>query len=294
MSEAGSQGQPDEATIDLLVKQVTEGLSPTEQRALDVLDNAVASALRRDLERAAAAISLAADLDTAVPPALHARLAQQALNYAASAAGGTPLPMGHVPEPPAAVQAAALRGARTARSARLGWLAAAACLLLALFGWFRTPRPAADVTVALPPPVAPLAVPKPPPSAEEERAALMAKAESLKIPLGATKDPGAAGLTGDVVWDPATQTGFLRFVGLAANDPELHQYQIWIFDGTRDQRYPIDGGVFNVPANSSEIVIPIHAALAVRKPAAFAVTIEKPGGVVVSSREHVVALGTAG
>jgi hypothetical protein len=32
----------------------------------------------------------------------------------------------------------------------------------------------------------------------------------------------------------------------------------------------------------------------VLKPAAFAVTVEKPGGAVVSSREHVVVLGAAG
>jgi hypothetical protein len=46
-----------------------------------------------------------------------------------------------------------------------------------------------------------------------------------------------------------------------------------------------------VPANAVEVVIPIRASLMVRKPAAFAVTLEKPGGVVVSGREHVVALG---
>jgi hypothetical protein len=74
----------------------------------------------------------------------------------------------------------------------------------------------------------------------------------------------------------------------------VHQYQIWIFDAGRDKRYPVDGGVFDVPANAAEVVIPIRATLMVRKPAAFAVTVEKPGGVVVSGREHVVALGATG
>jgi anti-sigma-K factor RskA len=136
--------------------------------------------------------------------------------------------------------------------------------------------------------------PKEPPTAVEERATLMAKAESRKITLAATKDPAAAGVMGDVVWDPETQTGFLHFVGLAPNDPQVHQYQLWIFDGGRDKRYPVDGGVFDVPANSSEVVIPIRAELPIRKLAAFAVTIEKPGGVVVSSRDHVIVLGAAG
>jgi anti-sigma-K factor RskA len=136
--------------------------------------------------------------------------------------------------------------------------------------------------------------PAAPPTAAEERAALLAKADSLKIPFGATKDPAAAGVSGDVVWDPATQRGFLHFVGLAPNDPAVHQYQLWIFDGRRDQRYPVDGGVFDVPSNASEVVIPIHAALPVLSAKAFAVTVEKPGGAVVSGREHVVALGAAG
>jgi anti-sigma-K factor RskA len=144
----------------------------------------------------------------------------------------------------------------------------------------------AAAAAAAPPPAQPA-----PPTAAEERAALLAKTDTLKIPLGATKDPAAAGVSGDVVWDPATQRGFLHFAGLAPNDPAIHQYQIWIFDAGRDKRYPVDGGVFDVPANAGEVVIPIRASLMVRKPAAFAVTVEKPGGVVVSGREHVVALG---
>ena len=149
------------------------------------------------------------------------------------------------------------------------------------------------VQVVPAPPIKPVEAPVPP-TPEEERAALLAKSDSLKIPLAATKDPGGAGIQGDVVWDPATQRGFMHFTGLKPNDPAVHQYQIWIFDALRDKRYPVDGGVFDVPANSSEVVIPVRAALMVHKPAAFAVTVEKPGGVVVSGREHVIALGATG
>jgi anti-sigma-K factor RskA len=145
------------------------------------------------------------------------------------------------------------------------------------------------------PPPAPVIPPPPaPPSAAEQRAELLAKSDSIKIVLGATKDPAAAGVTGDVVWDPVTQRGFAHFVGLAPNDPALHQYQLWIFDGGRDKRYPVDGGVFDMPQAATELIIPIHAALPVLSAKAFAVTVEKPGGVVVSGREHVVALGAAG
>ena len=44
------------------------------------------------------------------------------------------------------------------------------------------------------------------------------------------------------------------------------------------------GGVFDV-TDAEEQLIPIQAKLQVVKPVAFAVTIEKPGGVVVSDQE---------
>jgi hypothetical protein len=297
MSDTRPQGQPDEAMVDLLIKQVTEGLSPAEQRALDVLDTGLASAYRRDLERAAAAVTLAGSAgQPPLPTALAERLAQQAAEHFARAAnvasGATVADLG------AARTLAAEKAPVSARTQNRfgvygGWLAAAACLLLAIFGWERSPT-VAPVAVVTPPPAAVVPPEKPAPTPAEERAALLAKSDSLKISLGATKDPAAAGVTGDVVWDPATQRGFLHFAGLAPNDPAVHQYQIWIFDAGRDKRYPVDGGVFDVPANAAEVVIPIRATLMVRKPAAFAVTVEKPGGVVVTSREHVVALGAIG
>jgi Anti-sigma-K factor rskA len=304
MTDTRPQGQPDEAMVDLLIKQVTEGLSPAEQRALDVLDGEVASAYARDLERAAAAVTLAGTNERPLPAALAEALARQAAEHFASAGHVANLAAARTAAQTAA-QAAAAENARAParavprapRYGAYGWLAAAACLVLAIFGWQRSPSPpvAPVVQVTTPPPAisAPAAEPVPPTPAEE-RAALLAKSDSLKISLGATKDPAAAGMTGDVVWDPVTQRGFLHFAGLAANDPAVHQYQIWIFDAGRDKRYPVDGGVFDVPANAADVVIPIRAALMVRKPAAFAVTVEKPGGVVVSGREHVIALGAAG
>jgi Anti-sigma-K factor rskA, C-terminal len=166
---------------------------------------------------------------------------------------------------------------RMPRRVSAGWWAATACLALAAVGWLRSPP---IVTVR-------------PPTPAEERAALLAGPGVLKINLGATKDPSSSGMTGDVVWDPATQRGYARFSGLAPNDPRVQQYQLWIFDGERDQRYPVNGGVFNVPADSSEVLVPIRAALPVHLAKAFAVTIEKPGGVVVSDRDRVVASGQA-
>jgi hypothetical protein len=100
----------------------------------------------------------------------------------------------------------------------------------------------------------------------------------------------APGVGGDVVWDIERQQGYLKFVGLEPNDPSRHQYQLWIVDAARDQRYPVDGGVFDVLPSQGPVVIPVRAAVPVREPVAFVVTVEKPGGTVVSGRERIVAV----
>lgn len=297
MAEDPQPPQPDDAMLDLLIKQITEGLSPEEQRELDVLDSAAASAALRELEHVAAAVTVAAASHTApLPAALAAQVEQQARAHLASTAAGLTAGTATVSDLRAARDARAVSQApRRPASMLYGWVAAAACLVIAVFGWLRAPTPPAPIAaVPSPPAVTQPVAPAAPPSLAEQYQALLAKGGTLKAMLGATKDPAAIGASGDLVWDPSTNRGFMHFTGLAANDPAVHEYQIWIFDAARDQRYPIDGGVFDVPANSNEVVIPIRAALAVLKPAAFAVTVEKPGGTVVSDRRHVVVLGKVG
>ena len=75
--------------------------------------------------------------------------------------------------------------------------------------------------------------------------------------------------------------------GLQPNAPDTSSYQLWIFDEARDERFPVDGGVFNVPPGSGEIIVPIRPTLDVSRPVLFAVTVERPGGVMVSSRERI-------
>ena len=90
------------------------------------------------------------------------------------------------------------------------------------------------------------------------------------------------------LWRPRSP----RFITPFPNDRAQAQYQLWIFDKDRDARYPVDGGVFDVPV-SGEVVVPITARLHVDQPTLFAVTVEKPGGVVVSKREHIVVTAAA-
>jgi hypothetical protein len=131
--------------------------------------------------------------------------------------------------------------------------------------------------------------------AELSREHLLAAGGStiLHWPWSARTD-GASAVSGDIVWDGAGQVGYLQFTGLEPNEPSRHQYQLWIVDATRDERYPVDGGVFDVREAPGPVVVPIRASLPVREPVAFLVTLEKAGGAVVSSRERVVAVAHAG
>ena len=171
---------------------------------------------------------------------------------------------------------------RPASRSILPWLAAAACLLVAggAVWWAYTQKaePTTLPTVATSP--------------ATERAALLASATDIsKITWTITQDPTSRSATGDVVWSPSAQRGYMRFVGLTPNDPTQFQYQLWIFDKSRDQAFPVDGGVFDVTSNG-EVIVAINPKLHVNDLGMFAVTVEKPGGVVVSKRERIVVTAT--
>lgn len=103
-------------------------------------------------------------------------------------------------------------------------------------------------------------------------------------------DP-ASSPAGEVLWSDSQQQGVMLLAGLPENDPSVSQYQLWIVDPTRDDVHPVDGGVFDIPATGSgPIAIPISAKLRITNPAAFVITMEQPGGVVVSKQEQVVAI----
>ncbi len=158
----------------------------------------------------------------------------------------------------------------------VAWMAAAACLALAVGAvlWARGKDRAPAVAVETTPAAA--------------RAALIASAgDAQALAWQATEDAAAKGASGDVVWSPSQQRGYMRFRGLLPNDPKVAQYQLWIFDKQRDERFPVDGGVFDVDA-SGEVIVPISPKLRVADAVLFAVTVEVPGGVVVSKRERIV------
>jgi hypothetical protein len=180
--------------------------------------------------------------------------------------------------------AAAGRGAnhvgtdRRSRATWIPWLVAAVSVVLAVTGWW--PR-LMDGT-------APAAVSSSFGQwrAASERAQMLAGSQDV----GHWPWAGDGGQNnGDVVWDNLQQRGFLRLKGFVANDPSSARYQLWIFDASRDDRYPVDGGIFDVPPGRSEVLIPVTPSVPVLRPEAFAVTVEGPRGSVVSERAKVVA-----
>ena len=126
---------------------------------------------------------------------------------------------------------------------------------------------------------------------QQLRASLLQQPTALQIQWAPGKTPFDSEVTGDVVWDSASQTGVMRFVNMPVNDPSQEQYQLWIIDPERDDE-PVDGGVFDI-SERGEVLVAIDAKLQVINPAAFAITIEKPGGVVVSTQERLPLLAAA-
>lgn len=116
---------------------------------------------------------------------------------------------------------------------------------------------------------------------------------TVRIALAPQTDPLSNGLAGEVIWNRSGQNGFLRVHGLAQNNPAKEQYQVWLVDASRragDQA--VDCGVFDSTsgfARGDDVYIPICAKLPVGTPVAFAITVERPGGVVTSTRERLLA-----
>ena len=76
---------------------------------------------------------------------------------------------------------------------------------------------------------------------------------------------------------------------------DLPQFAIEGFPDLLTQR-PVDGGVFDIAAQAAatgEVIIPIDAKLPVGDARIFAITVEPPGGVVVSDRD-IVTVAIAG
>jgi hypothetical protein len=263
---------------DLLADQAISGLTTAEVEEMRKLQEM--SGHREDLswELAAASLSLV-DLDISEPLPSHiaAKVLADADKLFTEDHSAAPFKDATAPLPPPI----AINGRERASLFNwLGWgLATAACFALAINVWFTRFQPAD--TANAPQKTAPTL------TDIDRRAQLLAESD---VVLAVWSEKDSQGVSGDVVWSDAKQTGYMRFRGLPANDITKETYQLWIFDETQDEKTPVDGGVFDVK-EGGEVIIPINAKLKVSHPKAFAVTVEKPGGVVVSKREKIAAIG---
>ena len=269
--------------FDLLIKKVVYGLDEAEQRHLDELDQGNAEMDLDSLERATAAVSMVGlSADEPLPAHLRSRILVDADQYFTSGERAEATPW------PGQTRLVAVEENKSSGSwfGWFGWAAAAAaCIALAINIGLTRFQPTTEVAQTQPP----VEVPRVLTPADMRNDFIRATPGMVKASWAPGNVKELKQISGDVVWSDEKQTGYMRLQGLPVNDASKETYQLWIFDKTQDKKTPIDGGTFNVASNG-EIVIPINAKLKAQGPALFAITIEKPGGVVVSKQEKLAAI----
>jgi len=119
----------------------------------------------------------------------------------------------------------------------------------------------------------------------------LAAVDSFSAGWGEWDNPEIRGVGGEVTWSESSQRGVMSFVNLPANDPTKAQYQLWIID-ERGMGQRINGAIFDAKGGACEVQI--RPSIAVKNAAAFAVTIEQPGGTWVSDMTRRVVIAKKG
>lgn len=248
---------------DLLADQCTVGLdSDGYAEMVGVRQQLQREYSSHDWEADAEAIALsAAAVDQALAPPVSGSIPEAMADQILQALDEQSMPTEDVLD--FAAQLAARKAEhKPDRTRWFGWYAAAAALAAAIY--FGTERPVTVETL----------------SPEQQVAGMLEQPETRVIAWGTPTESGYEQVTGDVIWNNQTQQGFMRLANMPVNNPGQSQYQLWIVDPERDEN-PVDGGVFDI-SSEGEVIIPIDSKLPIISPAAFAITREQPGGVVVS------------
>ncbi len=275
-----------EILFDLLTKKAIYGLDESEQARLDNMGGPEAELEFRSLEITAAAINMAGlSSEEPLPESLFSKIAADAEQYFGATENKADSPWPPATSPVFTSSDIFSDSPRRSWSGWLGWAAAAAaCIALVVNLWVTRVQPP-ETAKNLPP----TDVPKVMTPAELRESMMKSTAGLIKADWAAGNVKDITQLSGDVIWSDDKQAGYMRFKGLPVNDPAKETYQLWIFDKTQDKATPIDGGTFDVNSEG-EVVIPINAKLKASGPEMFAITVEKPGGVVVSKREKLAAI----
>ncbi len=257
-------GQPANPRIDeLLADRALTGLDAAEQGELLRMAGVDAGAVTP--EDIAAARAELAFLDPTEMTAMPADLKERLLASGEAWCRGVREAKRNEPQPDSFVfQPTPV--AKATRWRMVPWLIAAASIAIALYAL----------------------IPAVKPDPRTQREALIASAsDAVTLTWGDWDTPEVAGVKGDVVWSESKQQGYLHFENLRTNDPTVEQYQLWIID-SRGMNQRISGAIFN--GASGDVVIPIDPGIGVQGAAAFAVTIEKPGGTWVSDMTRRVVI----
>ncbi len=242
----------DDRLLQLLADRATEGLDASATMELDTLLENQSHYRGDELDWTATVLDLAATpcATGPLPTALRDRIMAGAVDFFGA-------------EKPESANFRSANAQYGRAPNRFAWYLTAASIVLAIAGWWQVLNPTTRI---------------------ESRTAQYDRFlnESSDVVRGSWsgKVVGYEKVSGGFAWSGTGQGGFMRFKDLPPNDPSVNQYQLWIVDPTRDD-HPIDGGVFDVDS-AQDAIVPIDAKLPVDQPSVFAITLEKPGGVVVS------------
>ena len=273
--------------IELIHIRSTSGLDDQQQKQFDDFvedfdDARVISELIEEVELTVAVLdqqmSRSSQSGEAEPLKVPMRLHEQILCDAKNHFQNADLLSHSAPPSPTVSKSTPALGRRNAMGEIMGWLVAAAAIAVLLTGWnpfesgsARQPQLTARQTVQ-----------------QQFDDFVASPPDDLKRvswqPTTADSDAG-----GEVLWSDSQQSGFMVFENLPANDSQVSQYQLWIFDTDPTQPHPVDGGTFDV-SDTGESIVKIDARVPVNQAVMFAITEERPGGVVVSSRKRLPLL----
>ena len=269
----------DERLVDLMIQRASFGLSESERLDFDRLSSSSENSAEAErFELTASAIDLAYGMGQSqeeMPRQIHDKLlisAGQFLANQRSLVAGTPN------ESRSSLNQSNVRNSNWGRVNVAAALVTAASLLVAAGWWFVSDQRnnSSVESIAL--------------TTQQKFDEFMSAPpiDLVEVEWQPVQAPKAAG---KVVWSDSRQQGYMVLKDLDLNDPLNEQYQLWIFDTAKDQAHPVDGGVFNI-ASTGEVLIPIVAHVPVSRAVQFAITVERPGGVTVSSREKIPLLAS--
>ena len=266
----------DERLLDLLCKQAVYGLTKDEMVELSELEQTRQIDVDREsLEKTAAAVAVSSvRRNEVLPDHLKAKILSQANEF---------FEREYAEKEPSPRDVIADKKPAMPIWGWLGWAAAAVAAIILVLNIYQNSGRRDDLSNVRSTPTPEIL------TATQSRDRLLASAGDVVTADWGKGNVAGLEIAGDVVWSDSKQEGYMRFRNLPKNDVNVYTYQLWIFDETQDPKTPIDGGIFDVNADG-EIVIPIDAKLRARGAKAFAITMEKPGGVMVSGRKQLVSL----